>query len=67
MLSAENPFYRLKERQRRQEKAKFNHPDSDHLTLLNIYVLEGKQISNFWRFENFIQAQAIRRARVIKR
>ena len=43
MLSVENPFYRPKEKaaQADMKKAKFNHVDGDHTTLLNIYQVRS--------------------------
>jgi ATP-dependent RNA helicase DHX8/PRP22 len=70
MLSVENPFYRPKEKaaQADMKKAKFNHADGDHLTLLNIYeAWKSSKFSNPWCFENFIQARAIRRAQDVRK
>ena len=58
MLSVEAPFYRPKEKaaQADMKKAKFNHPDGDHLSLLNVYeAWAASKFSNPWCFENFIQ------------
>ena len=58
MLSVEAPFYRPKEKaaQADMKKAKFNHPDGDHLSLLNVYESwAASKFSNPWCFENFIQ------------
>jgi len=70
MLSVENPFYRPKDKaaQADMKKAKFNHVDGDHLTLLNIYqAWEGSKFSNPWCFENFLQPRAMRRAQDVRK
>ena len=51
MLSAQNIFYRPKEKQTQadQRKAKFAHPEGDHLTLLGVYEAWKKNaFSNPW-------------------
>ena len=65
MLSVQNVFYRPREKQNLadQKRAKFNHKDGDHLTLLTVYEawkLNGCQ--NAWCYDNFIQARALKRA-----
>ena len=70
MLSVENPFYRPKEKaaQADMKKAKFNHVDGDHITLLNIYEgWKASKFSNPWCFENFLQARAMRRAQDVRK
>ena len=70
MLSVENPFYRPKEKasQADMKKAKFNHVDGDHLTLLNIYDgWKNSKFSNPWCFENFLQPRAMRRAQDVRK
>lgn len=69
-LSVENPFYRPKEKaaQADMKKAKFNHADGDHITLLMIYeAWKNSKFSNPWCFENFLQARAMRRAQDVRK
>jgi len=69
MLSVEPPWYRPKEKAAAadQKKAKFNHVDGDHLTLLNLYnAWAASSFSNPWCFENFIQARSMRRAQDVR-
>lgn len=70
MLSIESPFYRPKDKaaQADAKKAKFHHPEGDHLTLLAVY--EGWKASKFsspWCFENFIQGRAMKRAQDVRK
>jgi ATP-dependent RNA helicase DHX8/PRP22 len=70
MMSVENPFYRPKEKaaQADLKKAKFNHAEGDHLTLLNIYEgWKASKFSNPWCFENFLQARAMRRSQDVRK
>lgn len=70
MLSVENPFYRPKEKaaQADMKKAKFHHPDGDHLTFLNVYeAWKASKFSNPWCFENFLQPRAMRRAQDVRK
>jgi ATP-dependent RNA helicase DHX8/PRP22 len=70
MLSVPNIFYRPRDKQALadQKKAKFHHPDGDHLTLLNVYELwKSNKCSNPWCFDNFIQARALRKAQDIRK
>eukprot|EP01038_Epipyxis_sp_PR26KG_P008095 gene8095-10964_t len=70
MLSVENPFYRPKDKaaQADMKKAKFNHVDGDHITLLMIYEgWKASKFSNPWCFENFLQARAMRRAQDVRK
>ncbi|KAJ1517154.1 DEAH-box ATP-dependent RNA helicase prp22 [Coelomomyces lativittatus] len=70
MLSVQNVFYRPKEKQALadQKKAKFHHPEGDHLTLLQVYqAWERSQYSNAWCYENYIQARSMRRAMDIRK
>ena len=65
MLSAQNIFYRPREKQAQadQKKAKFFQPEGDHMTLLAVY--EGWKTSKFskpWAYENFIQERSLKRA-----
>ena len=67
MLSAQNIFYRPREKQAQadQKKAKFFQPEGDHMTLLAVY--EGWKTSKFskpWAYENFVQERSLKRAQV---
>lgn len=67
MLSAQNIFYRPREKQAQadQKKAKFFAPEGDHMTLLAVY--EGWKTSKFskpWAYENFVQERSLKRAQV---
>ncbi|KAK4038789.1 P-loop containing nucleoside triphosphate hydrolase protein [Parachaetomium inaequale] len=69
MLGLLNVFYRPKEKQAQadQKKAKFQDPQGDHLTLLNVYnAWKRSGNSTSWCFENFIQARSIQRARDVR-
>ena len=70
MLSAQNIFYRPREKQAAadQKKAKFFQPEGDHLTLLTVY--ESWKANNFstpWCFENFVQNRSLRRAQDVRK
>ncbi|KAI8580571.1 hypothetical protein K450DRAFT_236260 [Umbelopsis ramanniana AG] len=70
MLTAQNVFYRPKEKQAAADskKAKFHQPEGDHLTLLTVY--NGWKASKFsapWCFENFIQARSMKRAQDVRK
>jgi ATP-dependent RNA helicase DHX8/PRP22 len=70
MLSAQNIFYRPKEKQgpADQKRAKFFQPEGDHLTLLTVY--EAWKANNFtspWCFENYLQARSLRRAQDVRK
>ncbi|KAJ3199058.1 DEAH-box ATP-dependent RNA helicase prp22 [Entophlyctis luteolus] len=70
MLSAQNIFYRPKEKQALadQKKAKFHQPEGDHLTLLAVYNgWKASKFSNAWCYENFIQARSMRRAQDVRK
>lgn len=70
MLSVENPFYRPKDKQAQADmkKAKFHHPEGDHLTLLNVYeAWKAAKFSNPWCFENFLQPRAMRRSQDVRK
>ena len=65
MLSAQNIFYRLRDKQAQadEKKAKFFQPEGDHMTLLAVY--EGWKNSNFskpWANDNFIQGRSLKQA-----
>lgn len=70
MLSVQNIFYRPKDKQNiaDEKKSHFNHPDGDHLTLLNVYeAWENNNYSPGWCHENFIQLRNLRRAQDVRR
>jgi len=70
MLSVQNIFYRPRDKQNLadQKRAKFSHPDGDHLTLLNVYEMwKSNKCSNPWCHDNFIQARALKKAEDIKK
>ena len=70
MLSAQNIFYRPREKQAQadQKKAKFFQPEGDHLTLLAVYeAWKASKFSKPWAYENFIQERSLRRAQVPRR
>ncbi|KAH3677125.1 hypothetical protein WICMUC_001880 [Wickerhamomyces mucosus] len=69
MLSVPNVFYRPKERQEESDmcRARFFVPESDHLTLLNVY---SQWVSNnyqdFWCKKNFLHSKSLKKAKDIK-
>jgi len=70
MLSAQNIWYRPREKQAQadQKKAKFYQPEGDHLTLLTVYnSWKNNRFSNPWCHENYIQARAMRRAQDVRK
>ena len=70
MLSVQNIFYRPRDKQglADQKRAKFYHPDGDHLTLLNVYEMwKSNKCSNPWCYDNFIQSRALRKALDIRK
>lgn len=65
MLTAQNVFYRPKEKQAQADakKAKFHQPEGDHLTLLTVFNgWKANSYANPWCFENFIQSRSMKRA-----
>lgn len=63
MLSAQNIFYRPREKQAEadQKRAKFFQPEGDHLTLLAVYqAWKDNNFSSSWCYENFIQVAVSR-------
>merc|ERR1712166_363378 len=57
MLNTPNPFMRPRENQRPADgaKARFNHVDGDHLSLLNVYhAWKNNQESTSWAYDNFL-------------
>jgi ATP-dependent RNA helicase DHX8/PRP22 len=70
MLTAQNVFYRPKEKQAAADskKAKFHQPEGDHLTLLTVYnAWKASKFSAPWCFENFIQARSMKRAQDVRK
>jgi ATP-dependent RNA helicase DHX8/PRP22 len=70
MLSAQNIFYRPKEKQAQADmkRAKFFQPEGDHLTLLTTYESwKANKFSNPWCHENFLQARSLRRAQDVRK
>jgi ATP-dependent RNA helicase DHX8/PRP22 len=69
MLTANNVFYRPKEKQTLadQKKAKFHQPEGDHLTLLQVFeAWKAQKFSNPWCYDNFIQSRSMKRAQDIR-
>ena len=70
MLSAQNIFYRPREKQAAADakKARFHSPEGDHLTLLAVYEgWKGYNFAKAWCFENFIQERSMRRAQDVRK
>eukprot|EP00891_Asterochloris_glomerata_P002796 jgi/Astpho2/2796/Aster-00965 len=70
MLSAQNIFYRPREKQAQadQKKAKFFQPEGDHLTLLGVYeAWKNSKFSNPWCHENFLQSRSLKRAQDVRK
>ncbi|OBZ82088.1 ATP-dependent RNA helicase DHX8, partial [Choanephora cucurbitarum] len=70
MLTAQNVFYRPKEKQAQadQKKAKFHQPEGDHLTLLTVYNgWKASKFSNAWCFDNYIQSRSMKRAQDVRK
>ncbi|CBZ52892.1 hypothetical protein NCLIV_026800 [Neospora caninum Liverpool] len=69
MLSIPSIFYSPKERQDEAEatKEKFFVPESDHLTLLNVYQQwKRTQYSSSWCTRHFVQPRAMKKAREVR-
>lgn len=69
MLSAQNIFFRPREKQAEadQKHARFFQPEGDHLTLLAVYTAwKNNKFSNPWCHENFIHARSMRRAQDVR-
>lgn len=69
MLSVPSVFYRPKERMEESDAAreKFFVPESDHLTLLNVYNLwRSNGYRDDWCNKHFIQPKAMRKAREVR-
>jgi ATP-dependent RNA helicase DHX8/PRP22 len=70
MLTAQNVFYRPKDKQSQADskKSKFHQPEGDHLTLLCVYeAWKQSGFSTGWCHDNFIQARSMRRAQDIRK
>lgn len=70
MLTAQNIFYRPREKQAQSDarRARFHHADGDHLTLLTVYQAWAQhKFSTQWCFENFVQARSMKRAQDVRR
>lgn len=69
MLSVPNVFFRPKDRESESDacREKFFVPESDHLTLLNVYhQWKANSYSNQWCTDHFIHAKGLRRAREVR-
>ena len=69
MLSVPSVFYRPKERQEESDAAreKFFVSESDHLTLLHVYMLwKANGYSDGWCIRHFLHPKAVRRAKEIR-
>ncbi|KAI8607586.1 P-loop containing nucleoside triphosphate hydrolase protein, partial [Chytriomyces sp. MP71] len=65
MLSVPNAYIRPNDQRKQADEAKaqFNHPDGDHLTLLNTYHEYKENGSNAaWCFENYLNARTLKSA-----
>ncbi|KAJ3255594.1 hypothetical protein HDU77_003596 [Chytriomyces hyalinus] len=65
MLSVPNAFIRPNDQRKQADEAKaqFNHPDSDHLTLLNAYHEYKEHGSDAqWCFANYLNARTLKSA-----
>ena len=69
MLSVPSVFYRPKERLEESDQARerFFVPESDHLTLLNVYnQWKASDYSEAWCVQNFLHCKSLRKAREVK-
>ena len=69
MLSVPSVFIRPRERQDEADKAHehFSVPESDHLTLLNVYnQWQQKKFSDWWCKQRFLNPKSLRKAKEIK-
>lgn len=69
MLSVPSVFYRPKERQEESDisRSRFSVPESDHLTLLNVYSQwRANNFSDFWCKKHFLHGKSLRKAKDIK-
>ena len=70
MLSAQNIFFRPREKQAQadQKHAKFYQPEGDHITLYTVYeAWKRNNFSNAWCHENFIHARSMKRAQDVRK
>lgn len=70
MLTAQNVFYRPKDKQQQADnkKSKFHQSEGDHLTLLTVYnAWKDSKFSSGWCHENYIQARTMRRSQDIRK
>ncbi|EPX74738.1 ATP-dependent RNA helicase Prp22 [Schizosaccharomyces octosporus yFS286] len=70
MLSAPNIWSRPREKQQEADKhrAQFSNPESDHLTLLNVYTAwKTNRCSDNWCYEHYIQARGLRRVEDVRK
>ncbi|TFK99651.1 P-loop containing nucleoside triphosphate hydrolase protein [Pterulicium gracile] len=69
MLSVPSVFYRPKERMEEADAAreKFNVPESDHLTLLNVFnQWKNHQYRDDWAMRHFLHPKLLRKAREVR-
>ncbi|EIN13225.1 P-loop containing nucleoside triphosphate hydrolase protein [Punctularia strigosozonata HHB-11173 SS5] len=69
MLSVPSVFYRPKERMEEADAAreKFNVPESDHLTLLNVYTQwKSHGYRDDWALRHFLHPKLLRKAREVR-
>ncbi|KAI0638802.1 P-loop containing nucleoside triphosphate hydrolase protein [Trametes polyzona] len=69
MLSVPSVFYRPKERQEEADAAreKFNVPESDHLTLLNVFnQWKAHGYRDDWALRHFLHPKLLRKAREVR-
>ncbi|KAL1940616.1 hypothetical protein VTO73DRAFT_8051 [Trametes versicolor] len=69
MLSVPSVFYRPKERQEEADAAreKFNVPESDHLTLLNVFnQWKSHGFRDDWALRHFLHPKLLRKAREVR-
>ena len=69
MLSVPNIFQRPKDHEAEADamREKFFVPESDHLTLLNVYnQWKNSEFLDSWASENFINARSLRKVREIR-
>ncbi|KAI0074794.1 P-loop containing nucleoside triphosphate hydrolase protein [Panus rudis PR-1116 ss-1] len=69
MLSVPSVFYRPKERMEEADAAreKFNVPESDHLTLLNVYnQWKSHGFRDDWAMRHFLHPKLLRKAREVR-
>lgn len=70
MLSVPNIWSRPREKQQEadRQRAQFANPESDHLTLLNVYTTwKMNRCSDNWCYEHYIQARGMRRAEDVRK